>query len=85
MRFDWFKNEDSKIVKTIRDYAERLKFEFNNEIQSEHFGASHNLSIEGCSVRYKEDELRHIIMEDRMQGQHTHTWKHFLIIYFEII
>jgi hypothetical protein len=50
MRFEWFKSEDA--VKIIRDYAERLKFEFNNEIQSEHFGASCNLSIEGCSVRY---------------------------------
>ncbi len=50
MRYEWFKNEDAPIVKTIRDYAERLKFEFNNEIQSKHFGASRNLSIEGCSV-----------------------------------
>ena len=61
MRFDWFKSDDTKIVKTIRDYAERLKLEFNDEIQSEHFGASRNLSIEGCSVRYK-DELQNIIM-----------------------
>jgi hypothetical protein len=61
MRFDWFQNEDAKTVKTIRDCAERLKFEFNDEIQSEHFGASHNHSIEGCSVRC-EDELQNVIM-----------------------
>jgi hypothetical protein len=46
LRFEWFKRKD--VVKTIRDYAEHLKFEFNNEIQSEHFGASRNLPIEGC-------------------------------------
>jgi hypothetical protein len=49
MCFEWFKSKDA--VKTIRDYAERLKFEFNNEIHSEHFGASCNLPIEGRSVR----------------------------------
>jgi hypothetical protein len=32
-------------VKTIQDYAEALKMEFNNEIQTEHFGNSHALSI----------------------------------------
>jgi hypothetical protein len=62
MRFDWFKNENAKIVKTIRGYGERVKFGFNNEIQSEHFGVSCHLSIEGCSVRYK-DEVKRIIME----------------------
>jgi hypothetical protein len=60
MCFDWLKNEDANIVKTIRDYTEWLKFEFNNEIQSEHFGASCNLSIEGCNGRYK-DELKMLI------------------------
>jgi hypothetical protein len=80
MRFDWFQNEDTNIVKTIRDYAERLKFEFNDEIQSEHFGASRNLSIEGCSVRYK-DELQNVIMvmhshfsdTSRQDARTTHT------------
>ena len=32
-------------VETTRDYAERLKFEFDNEIMSEHFGNSWSLSI----------------------------------------
>ena len=88
MRFDWFKSEDAKIVKTIRDYAERLKFEFNHEIQSEHFGASRNLSIEGCSVRYK-DELQNIIMEmhshfsdtSRQDARTTHTHLKALLDY----
>jgi hypothetical protein len=85
MRFDWFQNEDTKTVKTIRDHAERLNFEFNDEIQSEHFVASCNLSIEGCSVRHK-DELQNVIIVmhshfSDMSGQdvrttHTHTHTH---------
>jgi hypothetical protein len=51
MRLDWFKRS-LNFIKTIRDYAERLKFEFNLEIQSEHFGNCRSLSIEGCSCRY---------------------------------
>ena len=39
-------------VETTRDYAERLKFEFDNEIMSEHFGNYWSLSIEGCSARF---------------------------------
>jgi hypothetical protein len=63
MRFDWFKNDNAPpVLKTIRDYAEGLKFDFNNEIQSEHFGVGRNMSIEGCSVRYI-DGLQNIIME----------------------
>jgi hypothetical protein len=50
MRADYFKSMPYS-VKTIRDYAEALKMEFNNEIQSEHFGNSRALSIEGSSVR----------------------------------
>ena len=51
MRQDWFKRCPN-FIKTIRDYAERLKFEFNLEIQSEHFGNCWSLSIEGCSCRF---------------------------------
>ena len=76
------------IVKTIQDYAERLKFEFNNEVQSEHFGASRNLSIEGCSVRYL-DLLKNIIMEmhshfsdtSRQDARTTHTHLKILLDY----
>ena len=55
------KNECSKIrkeslkigdVETIRDYAERLSFDFDNEIMSQHFGNSLSLSMEGVFVRY---------------------------------
>lgn len=57
MRQDWFKRSHN-FIKTIRDYAERLKFEFNLEIQSEHFGNCRSLSIEGCSCRFmKEGQL----------------------------
>jgi hypothetical protein len=88
MRFDWFKDEDTTIVKTIRDYAERLKFEFNNEIQSEHFGASRNLSIEGCSVRFM-NEHKNVIMEmhshfsdtSRQDARTTHSHLKVLLDY----
>ena len=88
MRFDWFKNEEYWIVKTIGDYAERLKFESNNEVQSEHFGASRNLSIEGCSVRYL-DLLKNINMEmhshfsdtSRQDARTTHTHLKILLDY----
>jgi hypothetical protein len=39
-------------IDTTRDYAERLAFEFNDEIMSEGFGNSRSLSMEGCSVRF---------------------------------
>ena len=50
----YFKNS-LNAIKTIRDYAERLKFELTQEIQSEHFGNSCSLSLEGCSVRYMKE------------------------------
>ena len=37
-------------IETTRDYAERLSFELNNEIMSQHFGNSISLSMEGVSV-----------------------------------
>ena len=37
-------------VETTRYYAERLKFEFDNEIMSEHFGIAQSLSIERYSA-----------------------------------
>jgi hypothetical protein len=37
-------------IKTIRDYSERLNAAFDQEIQSEHFGNSRSLSIEGSAV-----------------------------------
>jgi hypothetical protein len=88
MPYEWFKNEDALIVKTIQDYAEHLKFEFNNEIQSEHFSASRNLSLEGCSVRYM-DNFKNIIMEmhshfsdtSRQDARTTHTHLKMLLDY----
>ena len=37
---------------TEMDYAERLKKEMNNEIQSDHFGHHATLSIEGCTMEH---------------------------------
>ena len=37
---------------TERYYAERLKKEMDNELQSDYFGDSISLSIEGCSLKY---------------------------------
>ena len=53
-RMQYFKNSPNAI-KTIRDYAECLKFELTQEIQSEHFGNSCSLSLEGCSVCYMKE------------------------------
>ena len=39
-------------IETTRDYAERLSFELNNEIMSQHFGNSISLSMEGVAVRF---------------------------------
>jgi hypothetical protein len=49
MRQKAFQNEIG-CVSTSRDYAERLPFKFNLEIQSEHFGNGRSLSIEGSTV-----------------------------------
>jgi hypothetical protein len=49
MRMEAFKNTS---VKTRRDYAERLSAAFDLEIQSEHFGNSRSLSMEGSSVEF---------------------------------
>ena len=37
---------------TIQDFAERLTLQFNNEIQTEHFGGSCTVSLEGVAVRF---------------------------------
>ena len=37
-------------IETTRDYAERLSFELNNEIMSQHFGCSIYLSMKGVCV-----------------------------------
>ena len=46
-------------AETTRDYAERLCFEFTQEIMSQHFGDSRDMSMEGSSVRtFKADEIK---------------------------
>ena len=39
-------------IETTRYYAEILKFDFDNEIMSEHFGNYRSLSIEGCRAQF---------------------------------
>ena len=46
-----FQNHKSWFL-TERDYAERMKKEIDNEIQSEHFGHHVSLSIEGCTMEH---------------------------------
>ncbi len=68
-------------VETTCDYAERLSFELNHEIMSQHFGNSLSLSIEGASVRffkqedikqYKEDTSVNVKQEDSIIHFHLH-------------
>ena len=56
-----FQNHKSWFL-TERDYAERMKKEIDNEIQSEHFGHHVSLSIEGCT------------MEHHVECAKTHTY-----------
>ena len=37
-------------VSSLRDFAERLSLQFNNKIQTEHFGNTLTVSIEGIAV-----------------------------------
>ena len=67
-------------VETTRDYAERLSFEFNNEIMSQHFGNSLSLSIEGASVRFfKKKDIdsyqndKSIVVEQEESVMHFHS------------
>ena len=37
---------------THRDHSERLKIEFDNQVQEEHCGSNPNVSMEGCAVKF---------------------------------
>ena len=39
-------------MSTHRDYAERLKVEFNNQVQEECCSGSPNISLEGCAIKF---------------------------------
>ena len=51
-RLDISKDE----VWTSRDFAERLQLKFNSQTQTEYFGQSVSLSLEGVAVRYLDDK-----------------------------
>ena len=44
-------------VETIRDYAERLSFEYNQEIMSTNFGNSTSISMEGVCARFFQKKI----------------------------
>lgn len=44
--------ENPRCLLTEMDYAERMKKEMDNEIQSDHFGHHASLSIEGCTMEH---------------------------------
>ena len=60
-------------IETARDYVERLKFEFDNEIMPEHFGNSHSLSIEGCCARFFPNPNNMEVKKIQLQHPFTHT------------
>jgi hypothetical protein len=64
-------------AETHRDYAERLLFEFTNEIMSEHFGNSRSLSMEGSTVRFFPAQLAEIYREGMPAVLQDHTAMHF--------
>jgi hypothetical protein len=46
-------------TETTRDYAKRLSFEFTQEIMSQHFGDSSDMSMEGLSVcTFKAEDIK---------------------------
>jgi hypothetical protein len=68
-------------AETTRDYAERLTFEFTQEIMSQHFGDSRDMSMEGSSVRtfleedikaFKEGVLEVLSVVDSTMDFHSH-------------
>jgi hypothetical protein len=64
-------------AETHRDYAERLLFEFMNEIMSEHFGNSRSLSMEGSTARFFPAEIAEIYREGLRAIQQEDTETHF--------
>ena len=54
-------------VDSERDYAESLTLEANNQIQSEHFGDSRNLYLEGCFCRTFKAEVVRLHHDGRLE------------------
>ena len=44
---------------SLQDFAERFTLRFNNEIQTEHFGSSCTISLEGVALRFFTAAARH--------------------------
>ena len=78
-------------VQTSHDYAKCLKAEFNLEIQSEHFGNSQSLSIEGSTVeiqwlRKSEPSLEfHSHFSDGKQQDACMKYAHMRVLFYWLI
>ena len=67
-------------ILSVRDYVERLFAYFNLEIQSDHFGNGRSLSIEGCSIKYIDEDHEeysefhyHFSDDSRQDASTTHA------------
>ena len=61
-------------VEATRDYAEILKFEFDNEIISEHFVNSWLLSIKVCSAQFVPNSNNTELKKKQPQHAFTHAY-----------
>ena len=43
-------------ILSVRDYVAHLSTRFNLEIQTNHFGKSKSLSIEGCNIEFVDED-----------------------------
>jgi len=87
MRKDLLLTRPNDIV-TRRDYAERLAGKFNMEIQSQHFGTTCSLSMEGVSVEYmKENNIEiqfHSHFADKSDPNAASTHAHMKVLIEEL-
>ena len=51
------RHQGRKDIKLVRDFAERLDSCFGKEFQSQHFGGSASLSMEGVAVDYVDNDI----------------------------
>ena len=68
-------------MSTHRDYAERLKVEFNNQVQEEHHSGSPNVSLEGCAIKFlppgtnqPQREFFTCLSDSKLQDSSTTHW-----------
>ena len=76
-RKDVIVNETS----THQDHSERLKVEFDNQVQEEHHGGGQNMSLEGCAVKFlppgsdqPQREFFTCLSDSKLQDSSTTHW-----------